>query len=79
MRNKDLIELLRKQDPEAIAVLVDRTEDFRYGLVRALTYEDICQINLGLVHTEGASHLELWGSVLGEADGPVLGLCIGPR
>jgi hypothetical protein len=81
MRVHQLQVLLAEADPEAVVVVLDRTEDSRFGIVRPLRADEVEALTLGRVQDEFGARLCPWAEVPADADvgNPVPGLLIGPR
>lgn len=78
MKIRELTQLLERQDPEALVVLNDRTEDLRSGILRALTVGDIQKIELGEVQAEFGSFVCAWRDRNDETTVPIESILIGP-
>jgi hypothetical protein len=81
MKVRELQALLVLADPDAEAVVLDRTEDLRFGMVRPLRADDVESLTLGQVDDEFGARLCPWTELPadGEVGDPLPGLLIGPR
>jgi hypothetical protein len=81
MNVKDLQALLAAADPRAEVVVLDRTEDTRFGIVRQLRLDELEALTLGKTQDEFGVRLCPWSELPRNADvgDPVPGLLIGPR
>jgi hypothetical protein len=82
MKVHELQAILATADPEAEVVVLDRTEDRRFGMVRPLCADDVEALTLGRVQDGGlGSWLCPWSErpVDGDTLGPLPGLLLGPR
>ncbi len=79
MRVQDLIAQLEKLPPDAQVVLSDHTESFRFGLIRPLRPEEVASLPLGRACVEDGSWLCAWDERPDDAEGPHVGVLLGPR
>jgi hypothetical protein len=81
MKVHQLQALLATADPEAEVVVLDRTEDLRFGIVRPLRADEVDSLTLGRVQDEFGARLCPWPELPADADvgDPLPGLLLGPR